>query len=162
VVASFFCESTSKAIKVYNKKKSLPNGSRFNPFSAAATSEFLKNAAVKILKPVTGFKVIESPTLYNLDCCCIHKEHAGSNLSSADLHRVAIHEAGHVWWQVFYVNLLKRQKKFVFILLLLNSAISPVLPRRAKINVIKSSCFKLGELSRMTFKLVRGNSFGLR
>nr|CAD2151172.1 unnamed protein product [Meloidogyne enterolobii] len=95
VVASFFCEATERAIKVYNKKKS-PNGFGFNRLSAAATSDFLKNAAVNILKPVTGFNVYESPTLYNLDCCCIHKEHANSNLSAADLHRVAIHEAGHV------------------------------------------------------------------
>uniref|UniRef100_A0A914P2B8 Secreted protein n=1 Tax=Meloidogyne incognita TaxID=6306 RepID=A0A914P2B8_MELIC len=55
---AFFCEATERAIKVYNKKKS-PNGFGFNRLSAAATSDFLKNAAVNILKPVTGFNVYE-------------------------------------------------------------------------------------------------------
>nr|CAD2129642.1 unnamed protein product [Meloidogyne enterolobii] len=127
VVASFFCEATERAIRVYNKKKPSPNGFGFNRLSAAATSEFLKNAAVNILKPVTGFDVYNSPTLYNLDCCCIHKEHANSNLSAADFHRVAIHEAGHVVASFTCESTEKAKKVYIYTTFVKFRHISPTL-----------------------------------
>uniref|UniRef100_A0A915MDA5 Peptidase M41 domain-containing protein n=1 Tax=Meloidogyne javanica TaxID=6303 RepID=A0A915MDA5_MELJA len=48
------------------------------------------------MEPITSLNLSQSKTLYNLNCCSINTDEDKPTPSDADLHRVAIHEAGHV------------------------------------------------------------------